>query len=151
MPLDPTPFTPWMSLFGGVLIGLSALMVLGLLGRIAGISGIAWGAMRPDKGRLSDRSWRAAFVAGLVAAPVALGALGMGPIAHDVPDATVAMIAAGLLVGIGTILGSGCTSGHGVCGLARLSPRSMVAVPVFMAAAALTVFVIRHVVTGGGA
>ncbi|GMG84216.1 YeeE/YedE family protein [Paralimibaculum aggregatum] len=145
MPLDPTPFTPWMSLLGGVLIGIASLMVLGLLGRIAGISGITLAAMRPG----GDRGWRIGFLLGLVAAPLAWAALGNGAVAQSVPGNLPAMALAGLLVGAGSILGAGCTSGHGVCGLSRLSPRSMVAVPLFMAVAAATVFAIRHLLGGG--
>ena len=136
-----TPFTPWASLIGGVLIGLSAVMVMGLFGRIAGIVGITGGAM----GQASDRDWRWAFLGGLVVSPI-LYALVAGWPPQTVPGSLVGMAIAGLLVGVGTALGSGCTSGHGVCGLARLSGRSLVAVLTFMAFAAATVFVLRHVV-----
>lgn len=142
-PIVPTDFTPWASLGGGVLIGLSAIMVMALFGRIAGIVGITAGAVTQG-----DRGWRLAFVGGLLAAPVAwLVATGGFPaqtVSGDIP----AMAVAGLLVGIGTALGSGCTSGHGVCGLARLSPRSAAAVVTFMAFAAVTVFVLRHIAGG---
>jgi uncharacterized membrane protein YedE/YeeE len=129
---------------GGVLIGISAVLLMALTGRIAGISGIVGGLLPPALA--SDRSWRLAFILGLVAAPEALRAITGDP--HVGPP-TVGMpmlVVAGLLVGIGTTLGGGCTSGHGICGISRLSPRSVVAVLVFMVAAIITVFVTRHVV-----
>ena len=140
-------FTPLASLFGGALIGLSAVALMLLNGRIAGISGIAAG-MLSLSGPAPDRGWRGAFVAGLIVAPLALALLGGGP-----PDIVFAaplpvMVLAGLLVGFGTVLGNGCTSGHGVCGIARLSPRSMVATAVFMATGIATTFVIRHIIMG---
>ena len=138
-----TAFTPWASLLGGALIGLSAVMVMGLFGRIAGIAGITRGAMALTGGG-SDRDWRWSFIAGLIVAPLAVMALG-GTVAQTVPDNLVGMAVAGLLVGTGTALGSGCTSGHGVCGLARLSGRSLAAVATFMAAGFATVFVLRHI------
>lgn len=142
MPLDtPTAFTPWLSLAGGALIGLSAVLVMLFFGRIAGISGITSGAV---PGRRDDWDWRLAFIVGLVLAPLLVTALTGEPLAQSVPGNLPAMALAGLLVGAGTVLGSGCTSGHGVCGLARLSPRSLVAVLTFMASAALTVAVLRH-------
>jgi uncharacterized protein len=149
-PSTLTEFTPVASLLGGVLIGISAVMVMALFGRIAGISGIARGAMAailPIDGAPSDRGWRIAFVLGLLAAPLALMLAGL-PVEQTVPDNLVGMAIAGLLVGVGTAVGSGCTSGHGVCGLARLSVRSLVAVLTFMAAAFVTVFVLRHVLGG---
>jgi uncharacterized membrane protein YedE/YeeE len=137
MAIDWTHFTPWASLAGGVLIGVAAAMLVLLSGRIAGISGIVGGLLRPVRG---DAAWRVAFIAGLLAAPLMLG--------QAVPariDAGTGMLAiAGLLVGIGTSVGSGCTSGHGVCGLSRLSPRSLVATAAFMLAGIATVFVARH-------
>ncbi|MDQ1901151.1 YeeE/YedE family protein [Paracoccus sp. WLY502] len=138
-----TAFTPLASLLGGVLIGLSAVMVMGLFGRIAGIAGIAQGAMALS-GAAKDRDWRWAFLAGLIVAPLAVMA-GGGTVAQTVPDNLPGMALAGLLVGTGTALGSGCTSGHGVCGLARLSGRSLAAVATFMAAGFATVFVLRHI------
>lgn len=148
MELDTqTAFTPWASLGGGVLIGLSAVMVMGLFGRIAGIAGISQGlvgAVMPTRTAPRDRDWRLAFLLGLVAAPLAVIAAG-GQVTQTVPQNLTAMAIAGLLVGTGTALGSGCTSGHGVCGMARLSGRSLAAVAVFMAAGVLTVFVLRHV------
>ena len=149
-PLTPTEFTPWMSLGGGILIGISAVMVMALLGRIAGISGIVkgvLGAVVPMDGAPSDRGWRVAFVLGLLAAPLAMAMLG-APVEQTVSGNLVGMALAGLLVGAGTAIGSGCTSGHGVCGLARLSRRSAVAVGTFMAAAFVTVFVLRHILGG---
>lgn len=143
-----TEFTPWASLAGGVLIGLSALAVMVLFGRIAGISGITTGAIMNAS---SDWLWRIVFIVGLVAAPVVLKLfnlefLGEGTsYPSTVSSNYVGMALAGLLVGVGTVFGSGCTSGHGVCGLGRLSARSLVAVVSFMLSAAITVAVIRHV------
>ncbi|SEL67084.1 hypothetical protein SAMN05444413_11329 [Roseivivax marinus] len=145
----PTEFTPWLSLGGGILIGLSAVIVMALFGRIAGISGITTGVMGavvPMQSSASDRDWRIAFVVGLVTAPILYAIVTGGWPEQTVPSAPLGMIAAGLIVGVGTALGSGCTSGHGVCGLARLSPRSLAAVVTFMATAAITVFVLRHVI-----
>jgi uncharacterized protein len=149
-PVTPTDFTPWMSLGGGILIGLSAVMVMALFGRIAGISGIATGvlgAIVPMGDAPDDKGWRVAFVLGLVAAPIAM-ALAGAPVAQTVSGNLLGMAAAGLLVGFGAAVGSGCTSGHGVCGLARFSRRSAVAVATFMTAAAVTVFVLRHLLGG---
>ena len=146
MPLPPTEFTPWASLLGGVLIGLSAVMVMALFGRIAGIAGISRGAF--GMSGAGDWSWRIAFVAGLIAAPLVVALFDPSLVAQTVPGNLPLMALAGLLVGVGTALGSGCTSGHGVCGLARLSTRSLVAVLTFMGVAVLTVFVLRHVVGG---
>lgn len=146
-PVVPTEFTPWMSLLGGMLIGLSAVLVMALFGRIAGIAGITngvLGAVAPVKGAATDRGWRLAFLLGLAAAPLAVVVAG-GEVTQTVSDNLPGMAVAGLLVGFGTALGSGCTSGHGVCGLARLSPRSATAVGTFMAAAGVTVFLLRHV------
>jgi len=139
--IDWAQFTPWPSLAGGALIGLAAGGLVLLCGRIAGISGIIGGLLRPRPGEIG---WRAAFLAGLLVAPW----LWRGVVA--LPAAVIGtpwwmLLPAGLLVGFGTRLGSGCTSGHGVCGLARLSPRSLAAVVSFMAAGFLTVFTVRHV------
>ena len=142
LPSVATPFTPWASLLGGVLIGASAVMVMVLFGRIAGIAGISLGALSPARGG-ADRGWRVAFVAGLVAAPLLVAPF--AAIEQTVSDNLGGMVLAGLLVGVGTALGSGCTSGHGVCGLARLSVRSAAAVACFMLFAGATVFVLRHV------
>ena len=137
-----TPFTPIASLLGGLLIGLAAVLLMAGQGRIAGISGIAARLFPPYGGGGLGQS--IAFVAGLVVAPfVAVWATGV-PVAQSVSGSLGLMAVAGLLVGFGSVWGSGCTSGHGVCGLARLSPRSMVATAVFMGVAALTVFVTRH-------
>lgn len=141
MAIDWTHFTPWTALAGGLLIGLAAAAFVLLNGRIAGISGILGGLLRPAQG---DIAWRAAFLAGLVAAPLAYALFAALPEARtEAGDAT--LVAAGLLVGLGTRYGAGCTSGHGVCGLSRLSPRSLVATVAFMLAGFVTVFVLRHV------
>ena len=133
-------FTPWSALAGGVLIGLAAAMFVLLNGRIAGISGVVGGLLKPAAG---DVAWRVAFVAGLIGAPLVY--LLFAPLPLPQIDAGVgALVAAGLLVGVGTRYGSGCTSGHGVCGLARLSPRSLVATATFMGAGFVTVYVLRH-------
>ncbi len=133
-------FTPWSALAGGVLIGVAAAMFVLLNGRVAGISGVIGGLLKPVKG---DVAWRAAFVLGLVGAPWAYALFAAVP-APQIDAGFGALIAAGLLVGVGTRYGSGCTSGHGVCGLARLSPRSFVATAAFMGAGFATVFVTRH-------
>ena len=133
-------FTPWAALAGGLLIGAAATMLLLLNGRIAGISGIVGGLFRPKAG---DLIWRLAFVLGLLAAPLAYRIFATLP-APRIDASTGVLIAAGLLVGLGTRYGSGCTSGHGVCGLSRLSLRSLAATLSFMAAGVATVFVVRH-------
>lgn len=133
-------FTPWASLAGGVLIGLAAAMFVLLNGRIAGIAGVVGGLLRPQPG---EAGWRLSFIAGLVAAPVLWQVFGDLP-ALQIDAGYGLLVAAGLLVGIGTRYGSGCTSGHGVCGLSRLSLRSQVATLAFMAAGFATVFVVRH-------
>ena len=136
-------FTPWSALAGGVLIGLAAALLVLLNGRIAGISGVLGGLLKPVKG---DVGWRIAFVMGLVIAPTGYDQVAKLP-ELQIDAQFGALIAAGLLVGVGTRYGSGCTSGHGVCGLARLSPRSMLATATFMVAGASTVFAVRHVFT----
>jgi uncharacterized protein len=136
-------FTPWASLAGGALIGLAAALLLLLNGRIAGISGVLGGLLRPARG---DIAWRAAFVLGLLAAPLAWRLLAPLPLPR-IEAGLGLLVAAGLLVGLGTRYGAGCTSGHGVCGLARLSPRSLVATLVFMGAGFATVFLLRHLLT----
>ena len=138
--IDWVHFTPWTSLAGGILIGAAAAMFLLLNGRIAGISGILGGLLRPKAG---DISWRVAIVLGLVAAPLVYQLAAPLP-AVQIDAGTALLVVAGLLVGVGTRYGSGCTSGHGVCGLSRLSPRSMVATAAFMAAGFVTVFIVRH-------
>ena len=143
MAIDWTHFTPWPALAGGVLIGLAAAAFVLLNGRIAGISGILGGLLRPARG---DVAWRVAFLVGLVGAPLAYGLFAALPDAR-IEAGVPALVAAGLLVGLGTRYGAGCTSGHGVCGLSRLSPRSLVATLSFMAAGFVTVYAIRHLVT----
>lgn len=132
-----------LSAAGGVLIGLAAVLLMAALGRIAGISGIAGGLV---DSRTRDWGWRFAFVAGLIAAPMLLGWIcgdsGIGAPQVGLPW----MVLAGLLVGLGTRLGGGCTSGHGVCGIARVSPRSLLATAVFMLFGIATVFVLRHLI-----
>jgi uncharacterized membrane protein YedE/YeeE len=138
--------TEWLlALAGGVLIGLAATLLLWLNGRIAGVSGILNGVLFPARGEVA---WRAAFVLGLVLAAGAYMALVPGAPKPRADFPRWALVAAGLLVGFGTRMGNGCTSGHGVCGIARLSPRSIAAVLTFMATAMLTTFLWRHV--GGG-
>lgn len=138
-----TEFTPYMSLAGGILIGLSAVLLMMTLGRIAGTTGILTGLFFPAD--LSDWIWRAAMLAGMISAP-ALLYLTAGTMPQImVPVSNMALIVGGAIVGIGVVLGSGCTSGHGVCGLARLSPRSLAATLTFMATTGITVYVIRHV------
>ncbi|WP_233862395.1 YeeE/YedE family protein [Paraburkholderia adhaesiva] len=144
MNLDLTHFTPLASLAGGLLIGVAAAMLVLGNGRIAGISGIVGGLINAVRG---ERAWRAAFIAGIVAAPW-LWQLA-APLPTAVFEATPArLIVAGLLVGLGTRYASGCTSGHGVCGLSRGSLRSLVATGTFMAAGFVTVFVTRHLIGG---
>jgi uncharacterized protein len=141
MNIDWIHFTPWTALTGGLLIGLAASAFVLFNGRIAGISGILGGLFRPAPG---DIAWRVAFLAGLVGAPLVYVLFSALPDARiDAGDG--ALVAAGLLVGVGTRYGSGCTSGHGVCGLSRLSPRSLVATGAFMLAGFVTVFMLRHV------
>ena len=140
MLIDWTHFTPWAALAGGVLLGLASALFVLLNGRILGISGIVGGLLRP---RAGDMGWRLAFVLGMLVAP-GLYWLVVGPTQSRI-DATWGMVViAGLLVGVGTRYGSGCTSGHGVCGLSRMSPRSLVATLAFMGAGFVTVFLIRH-------
>ena len=136
MTIDWTHFTPWTSLAGGVLIGIAAAMLVLLNGRIAGISGIVGGLFTPRHGEIA---WRLAFIAGLLAAPVLIS--GSMP---RIDASFGTLVVAGLLVGVGTSYGSGCTSGHGVCGLSRLSPRSLAATAAFMVAGIATVFVVGH-------
>ena len=144
MTLDWIHFTPWTALAGGVLLGLASAAFILLNGRVLGISGILGGLLVPRRG---DIGWRASFLIGLLLAPAMLALLAPGLIREPRIDAgTVTLITAGLLVGIGTRYGSGCTSGHGVCGLSRLSPRSLAATLAFMAAGFGTVYIIRHVI-----
>ena len=140
MMIDWIHFSPWRSLQGGVLIGIAAALLLLFNGRIAGISGILGGLFKSKAG---DIAWRIAFLFGLIIAPHVYSLV--APLPSVAIDAnTMSLIVAGLLVGIGTRYGSGCTSGHGVCGLSRLSPRSLVATIAFMFAGFTTVFFIRH-------
>lgn len=138
-------FTPWAALAGGILIGLAALLLLLINGRIAGISGIMGGSLEPKRG---DLLWRVLFFFGLLGGGLIM--LWLRPVALDVriDVTTPAVILAGLLVGFGTRIGSGCTSGHGVCGVGRLAPRSIVAVAVFVSAAMVTVYIVRHLLGG---
>ena len=140
--IDWNNFTPMAALAGGAIIGLAAGAFVLLNGRIAGISGIAGGLLAAAKG---DIGWRIAFLAGLIGAPLAFQMVAPLPDVQ-IEAGTATLIAAGLLVGIGTRYGSGCTSGHGVCGISRFSPRSLIATAAFMAAGFVTVFVVRHVI-----
>ena len=140
MNIDWAAFTPWSALIGGGLIGLAAAAMILLNGRITGISGITGGLLVPQRG---DTAWRAAFVLGLILAPVVW--LLAGPLPELRIDADYPLLViAGLIVGVSTRYGSGCTSGHGVCGLSRLSPRSLMATLLFMGSGFATVFVVRH-------
>ncbi len=139
-------FTPLSATVGGVLIGLAAVMLMAFEGRIAGISGIVGRLFPPYAG--SDAAGAAAFVLGLIAAPLAYDAVASVPFTQTVSSDLGLMAFAGLLVGFGATLGGGCTSGHGVCGLARLSFRSVIATATFMATGFATVFMLRHVLGG---
>lgn len=140
--MDIVNFTPIPALIGGALIGLASILLLLLTGRIAGISGILGGLLPPTRG---DTTWRLAFIAGLM-----LGGLGFvylgDPSAISIEADTPLLVAAGLLVGFGTRLGSGCTSGHGICGVGRMSPRGLVATCLFVGIGMVTVFVTRHII-----
>ena len=142
MTIDWNHFTPWASLGGGVLLGLASALFILLNGRVLGISGILGGLLRPQKG---DAGWRLAFVAGLLVAPSAW-ALFQPAVMPRIEAGWPVLLISGLLVGWGTRYGSGCTSGHGVCGLSQLSPRSLAATLAFMGAGFATVFLISHVV-----
>ena len=143
MTIDWSHFTPWASLAGGVLLGLASALFILLNGRILGISGILGGLIPPKR---NDTLWRLAFLAGIVAAPWVFTTVVPSSLvtAPRIEANVTLLVIAGLLVGLGTRYGSGCTSGHGVCGLARLSPRSLVATLAFMAAGFAVVFVVRH-------
>jgi uncharacterized protein len=138
----PTEFTPFASLIGGAMIGASAVLLMASHGRIAGISGIAVRMLPPylDK----DATGRVAFILGLIAAPLLYATLTGAWAPATIAESTGLMVAAGLLVGFGSVWGNGCTSGHGICGLSRLSVRSLVAVATFMTTAIITVFISRH-------
>jgi uncharacterized membrane protein YedE/YeeE len=138
-------FTPISAAIGGALIGLSAVLLMLLNGRIAGITGIAGGLIDPIS---TDRVWRATFIAGLIAAPLSAMLIGYTVPVPQMPTSMVTIAVAGLLVGFGTRMSNGCTSGHGICGMARLSTRSIAATAVFMAAAIIVVALTRHVVGG---
>jgi uncharacterized membrane protein YedE/YeeE len=140
MNIDWTAFTPWSALIGGVIIGIAAALLALFNGRVAGISGIIGALLRPS---FPDATWRVAFVAGLVLAPVAYALFRALP-ALTIDAGYSTLILAGLLVGVGTRYAAGCTSGHGVCGLSRVSPRSIVATLTFMAAGFVTVYLVRH-------
>jgi len=143
MSVDWNAFTPWSALAGGVLIGIAAAMFALLNGRIAGISGVIGGLLKPTPG---DVAWRAAFVVGLLSAPLVYSLFAVLP-KPQIAAPSGALVLAGLLVGLGTRYGSGCTSGHGVCGLARLSPRSLVSVIVFMAFGMMAATLLRPLFT----
>jgi uncharacterized membrane protein YedE/YeeE len=140
-----TNFAPVSGLVGGALIGLAAIVLMLTIGRIAGVCGIALNAMTDNDG--SGRSWRWAFIAGLPLGALLVTAVGLKDwTSVSFPATTTTTVIAGFIVGVGSTVGSGCTSGHGICGLARLSLRSVVATLTFIAAGAATVFVIRHVI-----
>ena len=142
MSIDWQSFTPWSSLAGGILIGAAASVLILFNGRIAGISGIIGGLLKPSGG---DIGWRIAFIGGLLGAPLIYRVTTELPIiAIDAGNGV--LIAAGLLVGVGTRYGSGCTSGHGVCGISRLSPRSLAATLIFMAAGFAATYAVRHLI-----
>ena len=141
-----TEFTPLSATLGGVLIGFSAVLLMAMIGRIAGISGIAGALLLPRPA--ADWAWRLAFIIGLIAGPVVLALVTGAPAPIQFPMGIVVMAVAGFLVGIGTMLGNGCTSGHGVCGIARLSVRSLLATGTFMLTAIIVVFLVRHIFGG---
>jgi hypothetical protein len=138
-------FTPLSAAIGGALIGLSAALLMLSTGRIAGISGIVGGLIGWN---VPDRDWRIAFIAGLIMAPLSGSLAGYAVAEPQMPMSWAVIIIAGLLVGFGTRLGGGCTSGHGICGVARLSPRSLIATAVFIAVAIVVVAITRHVLGG---
>jgi uncharacterized membrane protein YedE/YeeE len=138
--IDWTTFTPWSALAGGAIIGVAAVLFALFNGRIAGISGILGGLLRPS---FPDWTWRAAFLAGLIVAPTVYRLVADPPVL-TIEAGYPTLVVAGFLVGLGTRYGSGCTSGHGVCGVSRLSPRSLVATLAFVAAGFATVFATRH-------
>lgn len=142
MIIDLQNFTPWSSLAGGILLGIAAAIFILASGRILGISGILGGLLKPAKG---DTHWRIAFLLGLFSAPF-IYLLAVGSIPIEINTDWPLIILAGLLVGFGTRLGSGCSSGHGICGLSRLSGRSLVATIAFMASGIATVYVVRHLI-----
>lgn len=139
-----TVFTPWMSLAGGVLIGIASVLLMLALGRIMGATGILAGLVQP--GSAENAIWRVVLLAGMVSGPLVVWLITGQMPAIEIPIDTVALVLGGLIVGVGVTFGSGCTSGHGVCGMARLSPRSIVATVTFMLFTGLTVYVVRHVI-----
>ena len=141
-----TEFTPLQSLAGGALIGLASALLMALHGRIAGVTGILTGLLPPAPA--PDWAWRVAFLFGLIASPLLYAALVGWPVALQLDGSKGQYLLSGLIVGIGVTYSSGCTSGHGVCGLARLSPRSIAATLTFMATMTATVFTVRHVIGG---
>ncbi|WP_417270466.1 YeeE/YedE family protein [Celeribacter sp.] len=141
-----TEFTPWASLIGGILIGLSAVFLMAFQGRVFGATGVLAGFMTPQSS--SDWTWRAWLLAGMVSGPLVYRLIAGEMPAIDVPVSNIGLIVGGIIVGLGVTFGSGCTSGHGVCGMARLSPRSIAATVTFMIFTAITVFVVRHVLGG---
>jgi uncharacterized protein len=142
MSIDWTAFTPWASAAGGAVLGVAVAVLILVNGRIAGISGIVGGLVKP---RAGDVGWRVAFVAGLLLSPLVYSAFaGAPPIAIDASFPVV--ILAGVVVGVGVRYGGGCTSGHGVCGISRLSPRSLVATVSFIASGLATVYLLRHLI-----
>ncbi|MBK6286918.1 MAG: YeeE/YedE family protein [Gammaproteobacteria bacterium] len=140
MSIDWNHFTPWASLSGGILLGLAAAFFILVNGRVLGISGILGGVLRPSP---ADVGWRLAFLLGLLAAPLVYPLVATAPEVR-IDAGWITLVVAGMLVGAGTRYGSGCTSGHGVCGLSRLSPRSLVATLAFMGAGFVTVYLVRH-------
>jgi uncharacterized membrane protein YedE/YeeE len=134
-------FDPTSALLGGLLIGIASALLMVLNGRVAGISGILGGALA---GSVADTAWRLAFLAGLIAAPILMIGVGRSVPKPQMPAGWLVVVAAGLLVGFGARLGGGCTSGHGVCGIARLSARSIAATAIFMASAIAVVAITRH-------
>jgi uncharacterized protein len=142
MTIDWVNFTPWSAAIGGAMIGCAAALLVLVNGRVAGISGIVGALLRP---RTDDVAWRLAFIAGLLLAPMVYATSARATSATIAASYPV-LIVAGLLVGIGTRFSGGCTSGHGVCGLSRLSPRSLAATVAFMAAGFVTVFIVRHAI-----
>lgn len=142
----PTEFTPLISLSGGILIGIASVLLMATFGRIMGATGILAGFFRPAS--KDDWIWRAGLLAGMVSAPTLYWLVSGNGVAIDVPITTPAMIIGGVIVGMGVTYGGGCTSGHGVCGMARISPRSIVATCTFMLFAFITVYVSRHMIGG---
>ena len=140
-----TSFTPFEAILGGSLIGLASVLLMAFHGRIAGMTGILAGVLPPIQ---KDWDWRVSFLLGAILAPVLVSMLTGAPVPFDNPVSIWAVIIGGFIVGIGVNYGSGCTSGHGVCGMARLSLRSITATAIFMVSTGITVFVVRHIIGG---